>query len=48
MKRFYLKTKAILDIILAKKFYLVTFKDNNDVDWRTEYNIDPDEIHDKI
>jgi hypothetical protein len=33
------KVLAIWDIITTNKFYLVTFKDNGDVNWRTEYNM---------
>ena len=43
-----LKILAIIDILVSKKFYLVTFTEDNEVNWRTEYNIDADEIHDKI
>jgi hypothetical protein len=48
MKSFFRKIRAILDIISTNKFYLITFKDNGEVNWRTEYNIDANEIHDKI
>jgi hypothetical protein len=43
-----LKFKAIIDIIKSKKFYLITFTDNDEVNWRTQYNINADDIHDKI
>lgn len=39
MKAFKRKLRAILDIIKSDKFFLATFKDNNDLDWWTEYNI---------
>ena len=48
MKDIYRKLLAIKDIITTKKFYLITFKENEDVNWRTEYNIDRDDIIDKI
>lgn len=48
MKAFLRKIRAILDIIKTNKFYLVTFTDDNEVNWRTEFNIDAEEIHDKI
>jgi hypothetical protein len=43
-----LKFKAIIDIIKSKKFYLITFTDDDEVNWRTQYNINADDIHDKI
>ena len=33
------KLRAILDIIKSKKFVLLTFKEDNAVDWWTEYGI---------
>lgn len=48
MKVFTRKIGAILDIINSNKFYLVTFTDNDEVNWKTEFNIVAEEIHDKI
>jgi hypothetical protein len=39
MKDIKKKALAIWDIITTNKFYLVTFKENGDVNWRTEFNI---------
>ncbi len=46
--RLKLKIRALIDVISSKKFYLITFDEDTNVKWRTEYNINPDEIHDKI
>lgn len=48
MKKIKRKLRAIWDIITTDKFYLVTFKDNGDVNWRTEYNIVRNDYFDKI
>ncbi len=39
MKNIKRKLLAIWEIITTDKFYLVTFKNDGDVNWRTEYNI---------
>ena len=44
----YRKLVAIIDIIRDNKFYLITFDENDEPKWRTEYNIIIDEIHEKI
>ena len=46
--RFTRKLRAILDILKSDKFFLATFKKNNELDWWTEYNITRDEYIDKI
>jgi hypothetical protein len=43
MIKFKRKIRAILDIIKSDKFFLATFKQNNELDWWTEYNITRDE-----
>lgn len=48
MKSIKRKLRAIWDIITTNKFYLVTFKDNGDVNWRTEFNINRDDYGEKI
>lgn len=42
------KLRAILDIIKSDKFFLATFKENNELDWWTEYNITRDVYIDKL
>ena len=48
MKNILRKIRAIVDIITSNKFYLVTFTDENEVNWRTEFGIYYDDIIDKI
>lgn len=48
MKKFKRKFRAILDVIKSDKFFLATFKENNELDWWTEYNITRDEYIDKL
>lgn len=42
MKHIKLKAIAIWDIIISKRFYLITFTNEGKVDWRTAYGV-PDE-----
>ena len=42
MKQIKLKLMAIWDIIISKRFYLITFTDEGKVNWRTVYAV-PDE-----
>lgn len=42
MKQIKLKLMAIWDIIINKRFYLITFTDEGKVNWRTVYGV-PDE-----
>jgi len=37
-----LKIKAIWDILISKRFYLITFTNEGNVNWRTVYAV-PDE-----
>jgi hypothetical protein len=46
--KFLRKLRAIIDIVRTNKFYLITFTDDDEVNWRTEFNINSEEIHDKI
>ena len=48
IKMVWRKVRAILDIIETNKFYLITFKDDESVNWRTEYNIKIIDIQEKI
>lgn len=48
MIKFKRKLRAILDIIKSDKFFLATFKEDNELDWWTEYNITRDEYIDKL
>ena len=48
MKTIKRKLRAILDIIKSDKFFLATFKEDNELDWWTEFNIERDDYIDQL
>ena len=48
MKRIKRKLRAIIDIIKSDKFFLATFKEDNELDWWTEFNIERNEYIDQL
>ena len=48
MKTIKRKIRAIIDIIKSDKFLIVTFKEDNKIDWWTEFNITREEYIDQL
>lgn len=48
MRTIKIKLRAILDIIKSDKFIIATFKEDNELDWWTEFNITRDDYIDKL
>lgn len=48
MKTIKRKLRAIFDIIKSDKFFLATFKEDNELNWWTEFNITREEYIDQL